>query len=369
MKAVRVFPVLLLLAGTFGCKNEVPGFQLQIDLRNAQQGICYLYRLSADGDPVLADSFQTSQLDHQFTLADPGAGPLPSVYQLTLTAARASLYVISDAPEVRIRINANDPYAYETEGSSGSLALQQFQHLQKPLTDSLYILSNKIENRLGDTLALAGQARQTRERLQSNLRGFADTVSAPLAALFLAPQIEFGGDLPAHRRFIDRLEARFPDHPGIRKYVDDTRGYFSLQEVEYQVGDTLPLAVFSDWYGKQVDLSSFRGRFTLLEFWASYCPACLNRLFSFKPVYARYRDQGLAIVAFSLDPDRPMLEQALQAAQFPWPVVADLKGWSGKPPLTYKIDSIPFNFLIGPDGRIAAKNVDSRTLGAMLGRR
>ena len=72
------------------------------------------------------------------------------------------------------------------------------------------------------------------------------------------------------------------------------------------------------------------------------------------------------MLAFSLDEDPDMLNNTLQNAQFPWPVVADLKGWSSAAVNAYKIDSIPFNFLVGPDGKVAMKNVDAIQLDSVL---
>lgn len=348
------------------CSKE-PGFQLQVDLRNANAGDVLLYRLTAGESPVRVDSFRTTHLDEQFILSDPGATG-ESLYQLTLTASRKSLYFIADARKVLARINAVNPGEYTTEGSRGSTALQQLQRLQQHLMDSLVILNNKINNQIGDPEPLRRANWAIRDQINQQYAGFADTTTVPLAALFAIQQVDFGDDRERQKAFVRGLEKRFPDHAPVQAYVRDMQAYFSLLEVEYRVGDTLPPAVFYDWFGRQLRPSAWNRTWYLLEFWASYCPPCMSSLNSKKALYDKYHPKGFEIMAFSLDPDRDMLQAALNANRFPWPVIADLKGWTGQAAYTYKIDSIPFNFLVAPGGKVAAVNVSTDSLERVLQR-
>ena len=355
---------LALAVAWFGCTQPDPGgFRLNVDLRNANPGMCYLYRLPLDSDPVLVDSFQTTQLDEQFALEDPGAAP-GQLYQLLLVAARSSLYFISDTLYIRVKINAVDPQAYNVFGSQASQGLQTLQRTQKNLSDSLYILGNKIQNGFGDPDALTRQSEALRSRLNENMLQFSDTVAHPLAALFIGQQVDFGGKAAVHKAFTARLARRFPADTAIQRYVQRMRDYFSLLDTEYEVGDTLPKASFTDLRGRPVVPGATP--YVLLEFWASYCPQCLESLQSKRALYEKYWAKGFEIIAFSVDENPKMLEAEMVRAAFPWPVVADFKGWSGKGPQTYKIDKIPSNFLLGPDGRVLAKNASDAALRDIL---
>lgn len=288
------------------------------------------------------------------------------MYQLTVVPVRTSYYFISDAPEVWVQINATDPQAYVVKGSSGSAALQQLQHTQKGKADSLYILNNKIQNGVGDAAILQAKAARLRARMNQNFLAFADTTTAPLAALLISQQIDFEGDIERQKVFASSLKRRFAKHAVIQRYIQKMQDYFSLLEIEYNIGDTVPEAVFTDTQGKLVSTASWNGRFYLLEFWSSYCPACLESLYLKKGLYQKYHSKGFEILALSLDEDARLLEAEQKRAAFPWPVIADFKGWSGQAAQTYKIDSIPFNMLIGPDGRVVEKNISPQTLDNML---
>lgn len=363
-----LFPVLLAFLGLYACTNKNPkGFQLSVALRNANPGTCFLYRLPLEGSPVLVDSFRTTRLDEDFVLQD-NAPLKESLYQLFLVAANTSLYFISDTPHARAAINAVDPQAYSVSGSAGSEALQALQLARKPLVDSLYILNNKINNHLGEEAVLVGQANDLNRRLNEVLYHFSDTVRTPLVALFTAQQVDFSGEIDRHRAFAGRMESRFPAHPPIQAYINKLKDYFSLLEIEYEPGDTLPNAIFRDINGREISPNFQRGKYCLLEFWASYCPQCLESLEEKRGLYAALRSSGFEIITFSLDEDRTLFESRINERTYPWPVIADFKGWSGKAAQTYKIDSIPYNFLLGPDGRIVQKNISPAELARLISR-
>lgn len=362
------FVWLFLCVLSLGCTRlEQQGFTLHIDMRNANPGSCYLYRLSLEGgDPVLIDSFQIQTLDQQVQLL--ASGKDTAMYQLTVVPVRTSYYFISDASAVWVQINATDPQAYIVKGSPGSVALQQLQHIQKGKADSLYILNNKLQNGVGDATMLQAEAARLRTLMNQNFLAFADTTTAPLAALLISQQIDFEGNIERQKLFASGLQQRFPEHKAIQGYVRKMQDYFSLLEVEYQVGDRVPEAIFKDTQGKSVATASWNGNYYLLEFWSAYCPACLESLYLKKSLYQKYHSKGFEMLALSLDEDARLLEVEQKKAAFPWPVIADLKGWSGQAAQTYKIDSIPYNMLIGPDGRVVEKNITPKALDGILSR-
>jgi len=347
------------------CTPKPQTFQLHISLRNAQPGTFYLYRLADNQPPALVDSFHNTQLDAQFTLHD--AVPWSeALYQLSIPSLRSNLYFIADVPDIQASINAVDVRAYTTEGSKGSLALQHLQHVQNPLQDSMTILNNKINNKIGDAYSLLAASTILQQQLMDNYFQFADTTTSPLAALFIAQQLDFGNDRGRHKAFIARLEKRFRQHPQMAAFIQKTKDYLTLFEVEYEIGDSLPSASFVDRNGLTQNPAQWKGAYYLLEFWSSYCSHCLAQLEQKRALYQKYRYTGFKMLAFSLDEDPEMLNNTLQNAQFPWPVIADLKGWGSKAVNTYKIDSIPFNFLVGPDGKVVMKNVDAIRLDSVL---
>lgn len=112
-----------------------------------------------------------------------------------------------------------------------------------------------------------------------------------------------------------------------------------------------------DVNGKTISLSSFRGKFVLLDFWASWCGPCREEHPNLIRVYEKYKNKGFTIVSVSIDTDKGSWLKAIAGDKIAWTQLSDLKGNQGEIYLTYGITSIPANFLINPDGIVIAKDL------------
>lgn len=109
-----------------------------------------------------------------------------------------------------------------------------------------------------------------------------------------------------------------------------------------------------DENGKTVRLKNFirPGRYTVVDFWASWCPYCIKELPELKELYAKYHDKGLNIVGVAVRDEVKDTDESIQKHQIPWPVIKNAK----KVPYdVYGFSGIPHLVLIGPDGKILAR--------------
>ena len=121
--------------------------------------------------------------------------------------------------------------------------------------------------------------------------------------------------------------------------------------------------------GKMLALSSLRGKYVLLDFWASWCGPCRKENPAVVAAYQKYKDKGkgFTVYSVSLDQDKGRWTSAIAADGLVWPShVSDLGGWQSAPAALYKITSIPQSFLLDPQGRIIAKNLRGEALAAKL---
>lgn len=119
-----------------------------------------------------------------------------------------------------------------------------------------------------------------------------------------------------------------------------------------------------DINGKMVSLSSFRGKYVLIDFWASWCVPCRRENPNVVRAYQNYKGKNFTVLGVSLDSKngKSQWAQAIQKDGINWTQVSDLKGFESKAALLYHISAIPQNYLIGPDGRILDWNLKGPNL-------
>ena len=124
----------------------------------------------------------------------------------------------------------------------------------------------------------------------------------------------------------------------------------------------------NDVNGKAVKLSSFRGKYVLVDFWASWCKPCRAENPNVVKAYNQYKDKGLAILGVSLDFEsgHDAWLAAIQKDGLVWTQVSDLKGFKNEAALLYNVNAIPQNFLLDPGGKIIAKNLRGEDLDKKL---
>jgi peroxiredoxin len=118
--------------------------------------------------------------------------------------------------------------------------------------------------------------------------------------------------------------------------------------------------------GKAVSLSDFKGKWVLLEFWASWCVPCRAEGPNLIKQYGLYKNNGFEILSVSADKDRDKWVKAIADDGYMWEQVSDLGGWNNAVCRLYAIRYVPANFLINPDGMIVATDLTGEKLNSKL---
>ena len=186
--------------------------------------------------------------------------------------------------------------------------------------------------------------------------------SSPAAAFYLYRYFTYQLPLDELKATRAKISPELADCP----YVKDLDGIIKQLE-NVQVGKVAPEFALPDTAGVSVSLSDFRGKYVLLDFWASWCPPCRRENPNVVKAFNDYKDKNFTIVGISLDNNKSKWLKAIADDNLTWTHLSDLKYWDSEIPALYGVRGIPANVLLGPDGVIIAKNITGEDLHKTLG--
>ena len=132
------------------------------------------------------------------------------------------------------------------------------------------------------------------------------------------------------------------------------------------IGAVAPNFTQNDLDGNPVSLTDYKGKYVLVEFWASWCAPCRAESPNLLKQYAAYKDKGFEILGVSVDSDKTKWIEAIKKDGLTWTQVSDLKGWESDARKVYGISGVPANFLVSPEGKIVGAHLTGEKLNQKL---
>lgn len=353
---LALLPFFFLIA----CKTQSPDPVVKGTVKNLGDGEIYFIR---SGDEKKIDTVKVikDQFEYQTKVSE------PTVFMVNFGPDQQPGFLILESGETTLQYEMGNMNSLNIKGGKEQDVYNQFLTMCRPVFTQMDSLG-KVAMANEDNTDLLQNLQGEFYRLDGILKGYQMTFieqhKGSYATAFIAINY-FNEKMDKNQAEVEKvynlLEEKIKG-----SYYGKKLAELSTQLKGTSEGQPAPDFTLNDVSGKPVSLSSFKGKITLIDFWASWCGPCRAENPHVVAAYEQYHDKGFDILGVSLDEDKAQWEKAIQKDGLVWTQVSDLKGWSSSAAALYGVQSIPSNFLLDKDGKIIAKDLRGDALEAKL---
>lgn len=379
----NLLSIVLILFIVQACGSGSNQFTIEGKLENANNEKLYLVELKTDGINKV-DSVQLGQNGaFEFT----GYTEVAKFFIVRTTPQNSVTLVVEPEDHITLEGDArNLGNNYTVSGSEGSQEIMQLRKRLESTISSLdslgkiYQNNPRQENKSDLRNRLNEASRKIVQKQKEYTKDFIDRNINSLASLMalyqqigpksyvLNPQEDF-----AYFEKVDSaLMENYPNSEPVKSLhsqVQEMKRKIESDQASNErlaTGKKAPEIALPNPEGDTVKLSSLRGNYVLLDFWASWCKPCRVENPNLVKTYKKFQDENFEIYQVSLDKNRSDWLNAIEKDNLDWYHVSDLEFWNSQAAQTYNVRSIPANFLLNKQGEIVAKNLRGDDLPAKL---
>ncbi len=364
-----LFSTLFLLVGCKKKSNEAT-YSVTGQIQNAVNSKLLLQEVPYGGKPIV--TLDSTTLDKEGKYAFRFIAKQEGIYRLA-TEKDFEIIFVNDEENIQINADAANYQSYNIKGSKNSSALLNFliQYRKKDssLFSTLFNLDALQKQKAKDSSIFWLQKQRItkindlNELVENNIIS-----SSSPAIIYYSLGLSLRSMESAKVLALAKAAAEKTKAVPLVEFVAllSTQVQSNTKEAAASVGNIAPEISLADPNGKIISLSSLRGKYVLVDFWASWCGPCRGENPNVVAAYEKYKNKNFTVLGISLDEDKASWLEAIKDDNLNWQHISDLKKWESIVVGAYQIEGIPFNVLIDPTGKIIATELRGQALQETL---
>ena len=355
------------------------------NLTSVQGPISKVYLLEVgygkDQSPVILDSAKLPAGNGSFSLSGVTSDKSnQQLFQVMFGNDVISVPLINDVSDIRVKLdfgNRNDFYTVSNSDASKELKdlIDIFGKKSYQLEKTEARFDSLSAANAPDSLlhATADERSKTTDDLNTYLKQVLNTSNNPTIDAIALSMAMTSFPTSDFESSMSNMLQKYPSSEalkGVKQVYDQRAAQMAQQQSRSQgnswVGKQAPELALPDATGKIVSLASYKGKYLLVDFWASWCGPCRLENPNVVRAYNEFKGKNFAILGVSLDSKKEAWQQAIHEDNLSWTHVSDLKFWQSDAVRTFGFDAIPYNVLIDPQGKVIAEGLRGDDLESKL---